>query len=211
MRHLKTFESADRLYSPIERAKWIRLSPKIDITHGSPIDDRKVPFWSDGLSKNIIVTPVALNAQNEAVSPTLGMRYYELLTEAINTGLGLEKSMHPSKIKPKGPGGPDRIDIVFGKEHDTNRTAYFTRLVAPTTEQVSGLITNSNIEVYRILINSKKLFAIVYFIVDDWVMLRVRAESTSSDTPQLIDRLFRCDGITGVKQCLEDLKTTITQ
>jgi len=186
MRHLRTFESADRLYFLISGTEWIRMSPR------SSMIDYRTPFWSDGLSKNILVSPVVPHVQNEAMAPILSLRYYELVAEAINIG----------------PGGPDRIEIVFGKDQETNRTAFLARLLTPTTEQVSGLIAESGIQVYKMSISYRGLMVILYFIVDDWAMLRVVGTGLGSEARH---RMFRCDGIAGVKQCLEDLKTTITQ
>jgi len=197
MRHLRTYESAGKLYFEINRDEWVDTLPKSRLSLSSADDTLRSYFRKRlGMSRTDYLDLDMVDApkQCEPVSAKYAAKLYNLAAETV--GVGPRKPCTLSLTLEMDPGERDPIRLVAEKN---------------SVPLLAALFENNDIEVYEFSVNristtgisrSPKVNYIgMHFVSDDWVMLFVGGR----DILGTRGRYFRCDGIEGVKQCLVDL------
>jgi hypothetical protein len=78
-----------------------------------------------------------------------------------------------------------------------------------TTRAFMGLLTEMGADIHMISVSKGRKYygenkITMYFLVDDWVQLTFNGSvSFGPDLARFTTKWFKCDGITGVKQCLD--------
>jgi hypothetical protein len=189
MRHLKKFESAEvhRLYQKIENPVDLGAESlgKVRFSAYREGKDPIILKTSSRVILDLATDPVSnkvLQAYLDAACAFLGVKTDKVAKRVQNISAVFSRVTSPD----------NKISCIAthnGRQYDTN-------------EDLIEVLGRPEIETHFLYLStsgSDRKHLRMLFMVDDWVMLTVYHKG--------YDSAFKCDGLSGVRQCLEDLKS----
>ena len=188
MRHLKKFESAEvhKLYQKIENPVDLG-GESLGKVRFSAYREGKDPIifkTSERVILDLVTDPVsskALQGYLDAACGFLGVKTDKVANRVQNISAVFSRLTSPKNTI-------SCIATYNGRQYDTN-------------EDLIEVLGRPEIETHYLYLStsgSDRKHLRMFFMVDDWVMLMVYHKE--------YDSVFKCDGLLGVRQCLEDLK-----
>jgi hypothetical protein len=188
MRHLKKFESAEvyKLYQKIENP--------VDLDIESL---GKVRFSAYREGKDPIILKTSYRAILDLATDPVSSKALQGYLDAACGFLGVKTD----KVAKRARGIIAVFSELISPNNKISCIATYNGRQYDTNEDLIEVLGRPEIETHYLYLStsgSDRKHLMMLFMVDDWVMLTVYHKG--------YDSAFKCDGLLGVRQCLEDLK-----
>jgi hypothetical protein len=184
MRHLRLYNESQGLvlYREMSIVEWYRIVPRS--VHSTEGTAQRIHLDIQGFS--VPSRLVSIGCVTDPVSPFMVPEYIKLIRDAIGCR---EDTEYMQTVV-------STLDPEYGNEKykvSVNRH-FLTKILG-------------NVDIHYISIDNSNADNIsVLFRFDNWVAVRFTGEVLEGDKYNEVMRSYMCDGITGVRQCLEMIK-----